>query len=215
MVIFASKGQVAEFVCAAGVLTHYLGDACQPLHISKLHDGDPDRPVSRTVHHQNGTVEHVQDPLGKGVHAAYEDEMVNANRDELVKKLKQTPKATAAERITNGFQAAKLTIKLMRDTFTRLPPASIVQRFLDFDGTKKERAADFWSAFGAKTIRCMQSGTHTLAVLWESAWAQGSGETKVTSTAKLDEDDAMKTCRNRDFLKSCSIESIGEVLKMP
>jgi hypothetical protein len=31
MVDFAKDGKAGEFVCAAGVLTHYLGDACQPL----------------------------------------------------------------------------------------------------------------------------------------------------------------------------------------
>src|SRR6185503_2557605 len=44
MVRFVKAGKVAEFVCAAGVLTHYVGDACQPLHISFLHDGDPADP---------------------------------------------------------------------------------------------------------------------------------------------------------------------------
>jgi hypothetical protein len=48
MVEFASTGQADKFVCAAGVLTHYVGDACQPLHISFLHDGDPNRPVEHT-----------------------------------------------------------------------------------------------------------------------------------------------------------------------
>src|SRR5262249_24000053 len=48
MVDFARKGQASKFVCAAGVLTHYVGDACQPLHISYLHDGDPEKPVTHT-----------------------------------------------------------------------------------------------------------------------------------------------------------------------
>ena len=29
------------FLCAAGCLAHYVGDACQPLHISRLHHGQP------------------------------------------------------------------------------------------------------------------------------------------------------------------------------
>jgi hypothetical protein len=40
---FAAEGEAEKFVCAAGVLCHYVGDACQPLHISYLHDGDPNR----------------------------------------------------------------------------------------------------------------------------------------------------------------------------
>ena len=37
------RGEVEKFVCAAGILSHYVGDACQPLHISYLFNGDPDR----------------------------------------------------------------------------------------------------------------------------------------------------------------------------
>ena len=48
-------GPCGSFLCAAGVLAHYIGDACQPLHISYLHDGDPEQPTTRTVHHRNGT----------------------------------------------------------------------------------------------------------------------------------------------------------------
>jgi hypothetical protein len=39
---FAADGDAHKFVCAAGVLCHYVGDACQPLHISYLHDGESD-----------------------------------------------------------------------------------------------------------------------------------------------------------------------------
>jgi hypothetical protein len=44
MVDFVKNGERDKFVCAAGVLAHYVGDACQPLHISFLHHGDPDHP---------------------------------------------------------------------------------------------------------------------------------------------------------------------------
>ena len=81
MVEFVSKGEVDEFVCAAGVLTHYLGDACQPLHISYLHDGDPERPVKYTHTSGKHAGESEMRPLGKGVHSAYEDDMIFARRD--------------------------------------------------------------------------------------------------------------------------------------
>jgi len=34
MVEFVRDGEADKFVCAAGVLTHYVGDACKPLHIA-------------------------------------------------------------------------------------------------------------------------------------------------------------------------------------
>jgi len=48
MTDFAKDGDARRFLCAAGVLTHYIGDACQPLHISYLHDGDPLRAYEYT-----------------------------------------------------------------------------------------------------------------------------------------------------------------------
>ena len=35
-----------KFLCAAGTLAHYIGDSCQPLHISYLHHGDPEHSSS-------------------------------------------------------------------------------------------------------------------------------------------------------------------------
>ncbi len=215
MVDFAKKDSAPEFVCAAGVLTHYVGDACQPLHISFLHDGDPEQPVTRTVHHKNGTVEQVKDPLGKGVHAAYEDDMVNANRQKILTGLNATDKVAKSELVTDGFEAAKLTVALMRGTFRRIPPADIVDAFLSFDGAKKDRAPFFWRKFGTNTIKCMQDGTHLIAVLWESAWAVADGENMVSSTAKLDPDKAMAICADRDFIPSSSIANIGAMLQRP
>jgi hypothetical protein len=136
MVRFASDGKAAEFVCAAGVLTHYVGDACQPLHISYLHDGDPLRAVTHTVHHRNGGQDERKDPLGMGVHSAYEDDMVNAHREDILEGLKGTPKAGANERVADGFSAARETVELMQATFELLPPTDIVQAYLNFHGPK-------------------------------------------------------------------------------
>jgi hypothetical protein len=126
MVRLVKDGDVARFVCAAGVLTHYIGDACQPLHISYLHDGDPEQAVIHTVHHHNGINEEVRAPLGKGVHSAYEDEMVNAFRQDILTGLQKTRKAAANELIATGLDAARKTVALMQATFTAIPPVDIV-----------------------------------------------------------------------------------------
>src|SRR5262249_5990790 len=155
------------------------------LHISYLHDGDPERPQTRTVRHRDGTESEVTEPLGKGVHSAYEDHMVSANREEILKKLAATPKVTEGELVASGFEAAVETVKLMRSTFTHVPPKDIVEFFIDLDGTRSERAAALWQKFGKRTLRCMQDGTHLLAVLWQSAWKAGTGDDKIHSTAAL------------------------------
>jgi hypothetical protein len=59
----------------------------------------------------------------------------------------------------------------------------------------------------------MQDGTHLLAVLWESAWEAGGGESAVRTTEALTEDEAMEICADQDFLPSVPIGGIGAKLK--
>ncbi|UIY31485.1 hypothetical protein LZK73_30965 (plasmid) [Neorhizobium galegae] len=117
--------------------------------------------------------------------------------------------------ITTGFEAAKLTVEMMRKTFTSIPPMAVVNEFGSFLGKPKERAEHLWRKFGNKTVKNMQSGAHLLAVLWESAWAVGNGDTNVTSTAGLTKDQAMAICADFDFIPSVSISRIGALLKPP
>lgn len=216
MVTFAKDGDRERFLCAAGVLAHYVGDACQPLHISYLHDGDPEQPTTRTVHHRNGTTEDVKDPLGKGVHSAYEDEMVNAFRQTILDGLKQAPKkAKKSEYVDNGFEAAQRTVAMMRATFKAIPPAKIVQTFVGLGKGKKGRAEAMWDAFGDDTIDVMRDGSHLLAVLWESAWSLGNGEHTIGATTALTQEKAMEICADPDFLPSLTIDRIGAKLKRP
>lgn len=216
MVRFVTAGKAAEFVCAAGVLTHYIGDACQPLHISYLHDGDPEDP-QMVPHTRHG--EHVleKEPNGKGVHSAYEDAMVSAHRDKILDGLAATPKVKAAELIQTGIEAAKATIGMMRMVFERIPPRKIVQFYIDSDAKPKQLAEDMWEQFGEGTVECMQKGVHLLAVLWQSAWVAGNGDQTVSASAlkALTQQKAMKICQDEDFLPSMSVGKIGDILRQP
>jgi hypothetical protein len=104
---------------------------------------------------------------------------------------------------------------MMRKTFRSIPPMSIIEEFGNFDGKPKARAEHLWSKFGRKTIKNMQSGSHLLAVLWESAWRAGDGEANVTSTRALSQDEAMRICADFDFIRSVSIDRIGALLRRP
>ena len=64
MVKFLKNKDIPRFVCAAGILSHYVGDACQPLHISQFYDGN--------------------DQQSKGVHAKYETNMLDKYSTEIV-----------------------------------------------------------------------------------------------------------------------------------
>jgi hypothetical protein len=215
MIDFAAGNDHESFACAAGVLAHYVGDACQPLHISFLHDGDPRDPTPHVVHHRNnGGTETVQQPRGLGVHAAYEDEMVNAHRKEILKGLDKTPKAAKDDLVANGFDAAQRTIALMRLAFKEIAPTKLVNAYVQHK-QKAGRADAFWKLFGTPTIKCMQAGTHLLAVLVQNAWRLGDGEKKVKSLAALTQKRAMEICRSEDFLRSYMIGQIGEQLHRP
>lgn len=217
MVRFVKAGKAAEFVCAAGVLTHYVGDACQPLHISFLHDGDPEQPQTRTIHHKNGTTEEKTEPLGSGVHSAYEDAMVNASREEILNALEKVPKVKASQLIKTGFEAAKATIGMMKIVFARVPPKKIVQFFIESDAKPKQLSEDLFEEFGEGTIECMQDGVSLLAVLWQSAWVAGGGDKTIPASAlkAFTQQRVMKICQNEEFLPSVPIGKIGEILRKP
>ncbi|MEN3348402.1 MAG: hypothetical protein V7632_2037 [Bradyrhizobium sp.] len=212
MVEFVTNDEMAKFVCAAGVLTHYIGDSCQPLHISYLHDGDPRKATSHTVHHHDGTADVTRVPLGQGLHSAYEDGMVNAHRKEILTGLNKTPAVEAPERVDSGFEAAKATIDLMRKTFEALPPTNMLRDYLAATKSHQDTKAMFWSKYGPGTVTAMQDGTHLLAVLWESAWVAGGGESKDRDTSAIEPQQAMDICAAADFLPSCSIAQIGDQL---
>lgn len=212
MVEFVRDNEMANFVCAAGVLTHYVGDSCQPLHISYLHDGNPKKATSHTVHHRDGTNDVKRIPQGAGLHSAYEDGMVNAHRREILAGLDETPSVQRAEHLNRGRDAARATIDLMRKTFEALPPADMLRDYLEAIKKAEDPTEMFWENYGPGTIEAMQDGTHLLAVLWESAWVAGQGESKARDTSTLKPSQAMAICAPADFLPSCSIVDIGQFL---
>src|SRR5262249_26678645 len=137
----------------------------------------------------------------------------NSHRQEILDGLHTVKKVAHDELIQGGFAAAQLTIQLMRDTFQHLPPPKIVQAYIQSTGSHAERANTLWKAFGKQTIGAMKDGTHVLAVLWESAWAEGGGEDHPELTHALSESDAMDICGDASFLESFPIEAIGTHLK--
>lgn len=210
---FVRDGDAESFVCAAGVLTHYVGDACQPLHISYLHDGDPNRPVTHIFVKGKKAGQSEERPKGQGVHSAYEDGMVFQHRMQILDGLKKVPAVKKSEWISSGREAAKLTIELMRNTFELLPPPDIVETYIKVGKGGKAASDALWSKFGTKTIRAMQDGTHLIAVLWESAWATGGGDGKIKHTSALSQDEAMAIVKPEKFLPSMSIGSVGKILR--
>jgi hypothetical protein len=88
----------------------------------------------------------------------------------------------------------------------------MLRDYLAATKSHQDTKAMFWSKYGPGTVTAMQDGTHLLAVLWESAWVAGGGESKDRDTSALEPQQAMDICAAADFLPSCSIAQIGDQL---
>lgn len=216
MVGFLRDGAVEKFVCAAGIISHYVGDACQPLHISYLFNGDPDHTVPGMVRDpKTGAKIEGQVPEGSGVHATYEDEMVDAHVPEILQGIDQRLAAGAPwPLIEGGHGAAVAVVALMQKTFATITPREIIDCFVPVQAEKPSvRAEALWQNLGARTIDVMADGCFCLAQLWDSAWREGGGDKTITRFDPTDETALEALYRDPDFLHSYSLDMIEPVLR--
>jgi hypothetical protein len=68
----AKNGERDRFVCAAGILTHYVFDSCMPLHISYMYNGDPYGEMKTVV--KSGKEKKV--PIADGIHEYFDRELI-------------------------------------------------------------------------------------------------------------------------------------------
>jgi len=184
MVKFVRAKKMAEFVCAAGVLAHYVGDACQPLHVSFLHHGRPNHPEE------------------KDVHSIYETKMLDQRSAEVVEGVNTTLVGKHATAMTQtGPEAANTIVDLMKKTIEVLPPMEVIDAFNAEEGG--QRIAHMWDVLGERTITCLSAGSLRLAEIWESAWKEGGGQHVPGNTLReVDQEALMALYNDRDFVKS-------------
>jgi hypothetical protein len=190
-----AKDKVA-FLSAAGTLAHYIGDSCQPLHISYLHHGDPDNFVTKTVNHTRGkkagTSEEVN--VSQGVHEDYEQTMFRNDAGEKVKtKLIAAIDGYRPGALIKGGKAAAIaTVGGMQSTFDAINPKDIVDAYDDglrSEMSKGDLLSMLWNKFGDKTVEVMAEGSKLLALLWESAWREGNGDRAFADVEACDQGD--------------------------
>ena len=70
MVDDVANRKFTEFVGAAGILAHYVGGACQPLHISRSHDGDPENTASVHSDCEDTTLDRYAQQIVNGINTA-------------------------------------------------------------------------------------------------------------------------------------------------
>lgn len=195
---FARAGEPDKFLCAAGLLSHYVGDACQPLHGSIYADGYPD-------------------DVGKGIHSTYETKMVDRYAEEIVTGIKNKlgQAGIALPQITSGKKAASAIIELMYRSSKTIPPRDLVDAFVEAGGTTHVAVQDaLWEQFGDKTIKVMTDGARVLARIWQGAWARGNGNSiPASQLGTIDPDLLNEHSRNVQFVESLDLDHIRPVLK--
>jgi len=212
MVGFVQARKVSSFVCAAGVLAHYIGDACQPLHGSYLDDGDPFRnpdgtPSPVMLGHSKG--------FGHGVHSAYERTMINDHFDEVVGGVQQSLQPTHGMALIDGGQnAGYATIELMRRSRARIDPMTLIETYAIVRAPGPPTISNgLWDAFKNETIDTMTDGCRVLAMLWDSAWAEGGGGAIPLTALKMFQRGTLQTIyEDQNFVPSRALNDIDQFL---
>jgi hypothetical protein len=209
---FVAKGDYIGYLCAAGIVSHYVGDACQPLHGSIFADGDP----SQTVMHTKKTGEQVPVMRGKGVHGVFEAKMLDGHTVELFKAINRSlarSKATVPA-ITNGHDAAVAIVALMDRTAKTLPPKKLVDTYVNLGGGASRATIDgLWAAFGPQTAKVMADGIRVLERLWIDAWRNGGGAgAPAKALGAIDPKEIIKRYRSPAFVPSLDLDDLGAAL---
>ena len=206
MVEAVQHDDAARFVCAAGLVAHYVGDACQPLHGSFMADGIEATPTTPAK--------------GRGVHSAYESAMVDAHAEELLAGLTTalTRRGPRRPGIGSGHDAAVATVRLMDRSARTIPPLDLIEAFartqvgVTTKGPSVNRTvlAALWADLGERTIKVIADGTRTLAQLWDGAFTTGGGDRLPTSAlAAVPTDDLRALYEDPAFIPSLDLDHIG------
>ena len=180
MVRFVKDKKMTEFICAGGILSHYVGDACQPLHVSKFHHGRPGHPGEDDVH------------------SVYETDMLDRFAPDIIAGVNLNLKGVKAKAdVKGGKQAAISVIELMRSTVKKLPPLDVIESFSEQSNTS--RIQNMFNDLGKRTTACMAGGSLRLASLWASAWKEGGGGNIAnTKLGAVDRDDLKALYGNKE-----------------
>lgn len=198
MVDALERDELVDYVCAAGLLAHYVGDACQPLHGSTLADGFPDG-------------------RGKGVHSAYETSMIDHQAPAILAGfLQELPNTPRPASVDSGQKAALATLELMDRTVQNVDPRALVEAYAATPGGKSKAVTSvLWQEFGGGTIAALCDGAVTLAMIWESAWIKGGGEQRFTNAQMkaMNKNSLRSRYEQITFVKSLDLDQIQPVLK--
>lgn len=221
MVEALEKRRADKFIFAAGVLAHYVGDACQPLHSSYMSNGDPADNVTvqytakrTSKNHEKGDVYPKVVNPGQGVHAAYEDAMIDDRIDTIWPALKNADEDTAIGPIESGQEAGFAVLTLMRRTQETIPPKEIVEAYKAAK-ENEEMTLALAEQFEDRTVTCLALGASYLAAIWTAAWKVGDGMVKISDRGAVKASKLIGLYSDRDELPSLHLDTIESVLEQP
>jgi hypothetical protein len=196
---------IPRFICAAGVVSHYVGDACQPLHGSYRSDGYRDQAPADAKKWP-----------GKGVHSTYEDKMVDRFSPQLLPMIGPAAAAFSGSgqvpRIGDGREAAFATVKLMAYAAETLKPTDLCDEHIRLGGGSSARVVTgLWDAFKEQTAQVMGAGACYLAALWEGAFAKSRVSLPDDADA-VPEDELAAIYQDKSFAPSLTLDKIAEEL---
>lgn len=187
MVQALKEGKVDEFICAGGTMAHYVGDACQCLHISYKHHGIKKEDYD--------------------VHGDYEDNMLTNknNRKQLFAGINAfKKKVKAADLFTGGKGAAIEVLQLMKATFDNLSPDTVIKAW-----RKANDLEELWAKVGGPTIVNINNGCLTMATIWQSAWIEGGGnQIPKKELVAIDQDRLIELYEDKSFVPSFPLDKL-------
>jgi len=199
-------GDIARAVCGMGVVSHSIGDACQPLHGSMLSDGYRDRAAPGA-----------KGWPGRGVHSTFEDKMVDRFSAPLLAAIGPAAKRGAGGTIppiANGQDAAFAVVTLMDFSARTIAPSELCDRYIELGGgTAKPIIQGLWDTFGDRTATLMGAGANALAATWEAALAV-SGVT-LPGPETFSEPALAAIYQDTAFVPSLALDAIGPHLSAP
>jgi hypothetical protein len=204
----------AEFVCAAGILPHYVLDACMPLHMSYMHHGDPNGPKVMV----NGK----EVPKTVGVHSEFDNQVVEYHSQEITEKLPGLVKKKAVGAPPMQLKALKTwqdaaigAVRLMRDMMTKYgcDPRKIIDEYETLlDLPKRDRCDKLWESYKTGLLNGLAEGVVFTSRLWEAAWINGAGKNIKDTQAASEE--ALRALYETKvgFLDSVKLEDLKKIL---
>jgi hypothetical protein len=78
-------------------------------------------------------------------------------------------------------------------------------------GQSKAVTGKLWDRFGPATVSVLADGARTLAMLWDSAWTQGQGDTRFTAAqlTAVDRSALQHLYESPGFVPSLDLDTIG------